>query len=284
MEECFGPAGAAFLQWLAPIVSSFFPWPILLLIVLFSRPTRSALGNFATNFAALPRAVTAINVAGLKINLDPHKAREVLAISSEVVFTDFERVIDHQIEMLKVWDKFEAVIDKALKPMIDQSLLSPHDPYTYRVTLHMPDTLEVESLYQLIEYFPPGPFPKSRGRRKSIRFGAIGKAWRLQRSEYSPTVPTEREKLIADWGMTAKEADVAGHGRQTFLAVIIVDNARVPLGIFYMDATPPKLLGDRSSKEIADAILKECAVAKLTDALVKVRIKMQEQVANPKLN
>jgi hypothetical protein len=284
MEACFGTAGAAFLHWVAPVLASFFPWPILVLIVLFFSPVRSALGSFATSFAELPRAVTAINVAGLKINLDPSKAKELLTISSEVVFANFERVIDREVERLKIWEKFEAVIDKALRPLIDQSRLSTTDPFSYRVTLHMPDTLQPESLYQLIEYFPLGPFPKSRGRRLSIRFGAIGKAWRLQRSEYSPTVSTEREKLIEDWGMTGDEADKAGRGRQTFLAVIIVDNSRVPLGIFYVDATPAKLLGDRKSTEIADVIMKECMSARLTEALVKIRTAMQDQAATPKLN
>jgi hypothetical protein len=284
MPACNLPSWEAVLHWAAPIVASFFPWPILILIVLFFSPVRTALNSFITGFAALPRAITAINVAGMKINLDPSKAKELLTLSSEVVYADFNRVVDREVERLKIWQMFEKVIDQALKPFIDQGLLTSGDPYQYRVTVHMPDTLQKESLYQLIEYYPSGPFPESRGRRKSIRFGAIGKAWRLQRSEYSPTVPTEREKLIEDWGMTGEEADQAGRGRQTFLAVVMVDNSKNPLGIFYMDATKPRLLGENSSREIAESILKACVSSKLAENLVKIRGKMEDQAASPKLS
>lgn len=284
MPACDIPFWAPLLHWAAPIVASFFPWPILILVVLFFSPVRTALNSFVTGFAALPRAVTAINVAGMKINLDPSKAKELLTLSSEVVYADFNRVIDREVERLKIWPMFEKVIDQALKPLVDKSLLTPDDPFQYRVTLHMPDTIQPESLYQLIEYYPAGPFPETRGRRKSIRFGAIGKAWRLQRSEYSPTVPTQHDKLVEHWGMTGEEADQAGRGRQTFLAIIMTDNSNKPLGIFYMDATHPKLLGDKSSEEIAAAILKVCASSKLVENLVKVRTKMEDQAASPKLN
>jgi hypothetical protein len=284
MLECVGPVGFAFLHWLAAIIASLFPWPILILIVLFYSPVRDAINTFITSFAALPRAVTAINIAGMKINLDPTKAKELLTISSEVVFANFNRVIDREVERLKIWKMFEGVIDQALKPLIDENLLTADEQYQYRVTIHMPDTLQPETLYQLIEYYPSGPFPETRGRRKSIRFGAIGKAWRLQRSEYSPTVSTQREKLIEDWGMTGEEADQAGRGRQTFLAIIITDSSKKPLGIFYMDATRPHLLRDKSSQEISDTILKVCVSSKLVENLVKIRTKMEDQAASPKLN
>jgi hypothetical protein len=225
-------------------------------------------------------------MAGLKINLDPGKAKELLSISSEVVISDFDRVVAHEVERLKLWEKFEAVIEKGLKPLLDHSTLpaGTNDQSPYRVTLHMPDTLQPEMLYQLIDYFPHGPFPATRGRRKSIRFGAIGKAWRLQLSDYSPTVPTNRSDLIKDWGMTAKEADLAGHGRQTFLSVILTDSSKIPLAVFYMDAIPPNFLGNRDSQAISDIILKECGISKLTGALVSMRSKMQDQTARPKVS
>ena len=281
MEACMGPMGAAFLHWFAPIIASFFPWPALIALVLLLTPFRNSLSSFAAGFAELPRAVTAIQLSGMRINLDPTKAKELLSISSEVVFSEFDRMIDREVEKLKVWIKFEAVIEKALKPLLDSALLKADDPYLFRVTLHMPDTLQPEALYQLIDYYPQGPFAKTRGRRLSIRFGAIGKAWRQQRSEYSAIVSTDREILIRDWGMTASEAEKAGRDRQTFLAVIIVDASKIPLAIFYMDAKPAHLLGAKDSGEISEKILAACTSAKLTDALVSVRTKMEE-AARPK--
>lgn len=284
MLACFGPTGYAFLHWLAGIIASFAPWPALILILLTFRSVRGGISTFVGSLAELPRTVTAVKMAGMKINLDPSRAKELLTLSSEVVTGDFERVIDGEVRRVRAWDKFESVIQKGLMPLIDPALMPAEaDQSPYRVTLHMPDSLEPETLYQLVEYFPLGPFPKSRGRRKSIRFGAIGKAWRLQASDYAPTVSTRPADLIKDWGMTAKEADAAGRGRKTFLSVIIVDESKVPVGIFYMDAFPPYFLGNRTSQEIEDVILKECSSSKLTAALVNIRTKMEEQAARPKV-
>jgi len=285
MESCFGVTGSAFVHWLGEIITSFAPWPALILILLAIPSVRAGFGSFVNSLAALPRAVTAINMAGMKINLDPGRAKELLSISSQVVQTDFERVVDAEVRRLSVWDKFESVIHKGLATLIDPALLEADaEQPPYRVTLHMEDTLEPETLYQLIEYFPSGPFPKSRGRRKSIRFGAIGKAWRLQKSDYSPTVSTQPSELIKDWGMTGEEADAAGRGRKTFLSVIIRDESQIPAGIFYMDAFPPRFLGDRAIQDIESVILNECTSSKLASALVKVRTKMQEQAARPKIS
>lgn len=286
MAGCVGIGWSAFVHWLAPVVASFFPWPALILFIMSLRPVRQGLSNFAISFAELPRAVTAIKMAGLKINLDPGKAKELLSITSEVVYADFERVIDREVEKLKVWPKFEQVIEKGLKPFIDSTLLpaEANAPSLFRVTLHVPDTLENEKLYQLIDYHPAGPFRNSKGRRKSIRFGAIGKAWRLESSDYSAAVSTQRSDLIKDWGMTATEAEAAGQGRQTFLSVIIRDSSLVPLAIFYMDAYPKDFLGQHNIQAIADAIEKASGAAKLTMALVNVRSKMVEQAARPKVS
>src|SRR5271169_4921952 len=92
MEACVGPTSAAFLKWLAPIIASFFPWPALIALLLLLSPFRRSLSSFVSGFAELPRAVTAIQLAGMKINLDPSKAKELLSISSEVVFSDFDRM------------------------------------------------------------------------------------------------------------------------------------------------------------------------------------------------
>jgi hypothetical protein len=286
MAQCIGTGGWAFVQWFASILASFAPWPALILIILALPSVRRGLSNFAIAFAEMPRAVTAIKMAGLKINLDPGKAKELLSITSEVVYADFERVIDREVEKQKVWPKFEQVIEKGLRPFIDASLLPTEvdAPSPFRVTLHMPDTLEAETLYQLIDYFPAGPFPNSKGRRKSIRFGAIGKAWRMESSGYSPAVSTQRNDLIKDWGMTGKEAEAAGQGRQTFLSVILRDSSHVPLAIFYMDAIPKSFLGQHSAQEIAEAVEKASGTAKLTSALVNVRTKMVDQAARPKVS
>lgn len=282
MGECVGCCLDGFLQWIAPIIASFFPWPALILFLLLFGPVREGLASFAASIGNLPRAVTAINVAGLKINLDPAKAKEVLAISREVVIEDFDRAIGREVEKLKLWPEFKNVIEKGLIPLFDPALVT-NDPDLYRVTVHVPDTLQIEMLYQLVDYYPPNTFPPARGSRKSIRFGAIGKAWRLGRSAYSGAVSTSPEDLIKDWGMTRDEAKKAGRGRQTFLAIIITDESDVPLAIFYMDAKPTNFLKGLSADEISKKILDLCTSEGLTRSLIKIRTKMQDQASNPKI-
>jgi hypothetical protein len=145
MEACFGPTGYAFLHWLAGVISSFAPWPALILILLAFPSVRNGIGTFAGSFAELPRTVTAVKMAGMKINLDPNRAKELLSISSEVVLSDFERVIDGELRRLKAWDKFEAVIKNGLMTLIDPALISGNTEQSpYRVTLHMQDSLMSE--------------------------------------------------------------------------------------------------------------------------------------------
>ena len=49
----------------------------------------------------------------------------------------------------------------------------------YRATVHIPDVLFSDTLYQLLDYWPKG---KGGGRRFSARFGILGLAWRLEES------------------------------------------------------------------------------------------------------
>jgi len=94
METCFAPIWFAFAHWLGGIIASFAPWPGLILIVLAFPSVRHGIGTFVGTLAELPRTVTAIKMAGMKINLDPSRAKELLSNSSEVVLRDFERVIE----------------------------------------------------------------------------------------------------------------------------------------------------------------------------------------------
>jgi hypothetical protein len=118
MEACVGPTGAAFLHWLAPIIASFFPWPALIAMVLLLTPFRSSLSSFAAGFADLPRAVTAIKMAGMKINIDPTKAKELDPVVQPKDW-DFDRMVDRG--KAEGWSKFEAVTRRC-SPMLTRPL------------------------------------------------------------------------------------------------------------------------------------------------------------------
>ena len=88
----------------------------------------------------------------------------------------------------------------------------------------------------------------------------IGKAWRVQQSQYSAEVPTDPQKLMMEWGMDPKEATDAGHGRQSFACVVLNSGTDKPLGIFYLDSPAVKAFGDNENStewvELRDAIVK----------------------------
>jgi hypothetical protein len=81
--------------------------------------------------------------------------------------------------------------------------------------------------------------------------------------------------------MTSDEATAAGQGRQSFLCVVLRDDATSPVGVFYLDSTNCKAFGavrnDRNpdvseeDSDKADAIIsaiENCAKElKLTEAL-----------------
>lgn len=113
-----------------------------------------------------------------------------------------------------------------------------------RATVHIADALYVDALYQLVDYWPGG---RGGGRRFSTRFGILGRAWRLQKSEHEPSVPTWTEEnedglreLIREWGMTREQATSSASGRKSFVCVLLEDAEDTPVGILYLDAEEEK--------------------------------------------
>ena len=81
------------------------------------------------------------------------------------------------------------------------------------------------------------------GRRFSVRYGIIGKAWRLQASQYFPSVDNNEKSLLREWGFTQDEItpNVAGaNPKGSLIAFSINDVGNAPpLGIIYLEASGP---------------------------------------------
>lgn len=118
------------------------------------------------------------------------------------------------------------------------------DKKGYRCTIHIPDPLYLNQLYQLLDYYPKGG---GSGRTFSSRAGIIGMAWRNLESDkwHQHTQITERD-LIRQWGMTVGEAEnrESTDRKKLFLAVPLLDvSDAVPIGVFYFDAENRQDLG-----------------------------------------
>lgn len=94
-----------------------------------------------------------------------------------------------------------------------------HIPQPTRVTFYVPSYLS-ESLVQITQYYGPKQFysEKQIGRQFSIRYGIIGKAWRLQTHLINSNVSNVSNELVKAWGLTLQEARAQGTGKNSLIA------------------------------------------------------------------
>jgi hypothetical protein len=106
----------------------------------------------------------------------------------------------------------------------------------FRATIHIPDALYANQLYQLLNYHPRGG---GAGRAFSTRSGIIGMAWRNRAPDRWYQGRTDEVELRRKWGMTPEEAAerVSADSEKVFLAFPLFDESgAVPIGVFYFDS------------------------------------------------
>jgi len=186
---------------------------------------------------------------------------------AEEVFSEFRKQVrseyDRKIDQYALMEKLESTVQSVIMPALKQE--NPN----FRCTIHVPDILFAETLYQLLDYYPHGA---GRGRTWSSRFGIIGIAWRSGVSRIEGRVPTEPTQLIREWGMSREEAAAAGEGRRSFACAVLRDEDSTPLGIFYMDSTQEEAFGreDAEKNRLVKTIAEGCKSCGLTSALSKL--------------
>ena len=262
--------------WLGDIIRSLFPWPAIVLFAFLFPPLRNALDRVVVSLADSIRTLRRLKAVGVELILDPLAAREIRAKSTTVVLGDYERKADAEVRKLRVWHKFTQIIEEVVRPLAQHG---------FRSTIHIEDILEPESLYQLVDYIyvsePQGP-PKTRGRRNSIRFGIIGRAWRLGRSEYDSAVTTDIAELVRAWGMTHDEAARAGRGRQSFAVVLLRDTSGGNSGLIFIDASAPHLFAQLPIEELERKVNEVAGRANgLSDSVALVRNALAQEFRAP---
>jgi hypothetical protein len=280
MNEACEPSSLTVLLalagWLGDIIRSLFPWPAIVLVVLLFPPLRHALDRIFTALADSMRTLRRLKAAGVELTLDPEAARLLSAKSTAVVLDDYKRKADQEVARLHVWETFTRIIEDVVRPLAEAD---------FRSTIHVEDVLQPETLYQLVEYVhvsdPPGP-PNTRGRRNSIRFGIIGRAWRLGRSEYEPKVTTDIGELVRAWGMTQDEAIRAGRGRQSFAVILLRAATSGYSGLIFVDAELPGLFGKTAVEELEARINQAAAGADgLSNNLARLRDALAQEFRSP---
>jgi hypothetical protein len=147
-------------------------------------------------------------------------------------------------------------------------------PGDYRATIHIPDPLYDDWLYQLIDYYPRG---SGHGRPFSARAGLIGRAWRLEEDDEWESSPNQSglsdRQLVAEWGMTKREAaERRVDQANDLVAIILRDRSESRLvGVLYMDSKVHHRFGaDSASRQALVRQLKVEYEVRLAVALTEL--------------
>ena len=210
-------------------------WPITILILVLAFLAWVTYSTAAQPFLKIVfgrvRRVTAF---GVEFDLS-EKAALQTRTNVEAGFKELRqkltREFDSQVDAELLDNKLLYIAKNVIEPM----LATDEAKRTYRCSVHVPDVLFEDALYQLLDYQPTGG---GRGRTRSVRFGIIGTCWRLGHSDVQPDVTTNAAELVKAWAMTTSEAAVVGRDRRSFIAVPLVNTDHQPVGVFYVDAVP----------------------------------------------
>ncbi len=192
--------------------------------------------------------------------------------SIEIYRKQVKRQFDTLVEVYDIRGKLEAVMDD-----VERALNGRKKVADLRCTIHVPDILFADTLYQLLDYFPRGV---GRGRTFSSRFGIIGLCWRSREPQIRGSVQTDPKILVRDWGMTHEQAVASGEGRQSFAAVPLRDESGSPVAIFYLDAKDKNVFGDDNGEGFRTdliAAISEGHGKVLTASLVKMRDALKDR-------
>ncbi len=244
-------------------------WPVviavLILYVFNSKPALEVLkhiGSLVSN-VKVPGGLEIAFASGAAVK---NTQEEVIKGYRQQAITQY----DLAAAQTQISDTVERIIKERITPFFKARKLDSE----FRCTIHVRDILFQNSLYQLIDYLPRrkwiGSGKITRGRVWSVRYGLIGRCWRLEKDQAEGTIPTVEEKLIEQWGLTKNEADGAS-GKQTMLCHLILSQNQSPLAIFYLDAEQANAFGDdRQMSELIEVVQKAVQEFKLNDALEKV--------------
>lgn len=208
-------------------------WPtaaVLILLILITQRGRLLL-------RPILRRLRKIDVpGGWGIELSEDAAAETKA-DVEGAIKSYEPVLDLEFDRLAYAEGVKSRLESTVLQALSDD---DRGAAGFRATVHIEDALLRNALYQLVSYWPSGG---GAGRRFSVRFGMLGRTWRLGRSLYAADVPVGEDALILEWGMTRAHATTAAAGRRSFVSVLLHHEGQA-VGILFMDAVPDHAFSD----------------------------------------
>ncbi len=243
-------------------------WPlfgfVVFMYLIYSRRAPRRLGS-------LLRPFTKLKFLGTEFVLSKEGSREFsvtvedsIEEASDAIKREYSRKLIHH----RVRQQFEGAIELLKVKNYDWQ---NHNWEKFRFTIHVPDILFSDTLYQLLDYYPRG---RGRNRRWSTRSGILGRAWRSSQSICVHKTNSNPEVLIDEYGMTREEAWETGEGREAFLCVLLYrEEDRTPLGIFYADSKERDVLPSekKEKEELLRDVEEACKSRGLTASLKSIR-------------
>jgi hypothetical protein len=259
------------MPWWAGLVEAI-AWPLSAFLIVVSVAVLliyTRLGGLVGLFA---RRVRKFKIPGIEfeIEIDAQAAKELRGFFTEN-FDDLIRKAKDQFDSKARAQLVRLKMQEVIRTTLPQLLGRHIGEHEVRATVHVPDIVFAQYLYQLIDYYPPSSTGGRAGRRFSQRFGIIGRAWRLGESIGCGTALRDdaagRRKLIAEYGMFDEEANARSHARPSYLCVML-KRANAARGILFIDWEHADHFGnDADADALAKALERQPAVVTLSDSV-----------------
>jgi hypothetical protein len=229
--------------------------------------------NSKSSLELLSRLGSVISNVKMPGGLEIAFASTVVKKTQEEVIRGYRQQVIAQYDAVatqyEISDTVSRIIEGRINPFFEKQSFAKPD---FRCTVHVRDILFQNSLYQLIDYLPrKGAVigKTSRGRAWSVRYGIIGRCWRLEKSDARGHVPKGEKELIEQWGMAKAEAESAS--KQTMFCYVIQGKNQSPIAILYLDAGPTNAFGDDTQmSDLMTEVAKAVKDLELDNALGKV--------------
>jgi hypothetical protein len=242
-------------------------WPMAFLVAFMITASSGALRY-------LPWALSrfrSVKLFGSEITFTEEGAK-LLATSADEAFRLYKQEADVEIARQVEAHNVSSLVRQVFKsPDSHAPVKSVTEKSGFRATVHITDVLFQETLYQLIDYFPT----KSHGaaRRFSIRYGILGRCWRLAEHQGGANVATTDRALITEFGMTAEEIESKSRRKPAYLCVLLRQKSSgLPIAVLYMDSEESGAFG-KSEPEwllLAKHVEADCERVGLSTAIDKV--------------
>lgn len=145
----------------------------------------------------------------------------------------------------------------------------------FRAVIHMPDPLLSRTFFQATSYWPLNhDLSKRAGRRRSMHFGAIGRAWTdLDKSSIAQNVDGD---LVQMYNMAPTEA--ADRREKSYAVICLPGDKSKAKAVLYMDSSEADQF-PADVTALAEAIRSAASLVGLSDAIERIHQEMS--CANP---